>query len=194
MTPTPSARLLDALVEIIATRGMEAVSVRSVASAAGVSIGAVQHHFPTKDAMLLAAMDRVAEHFQHRLDERATLDAPAEQVLRAVVEALAALQPDDRPGTVVWLAFVARACVDEAVAGRHRDSWTAVERLLADCLAAHRHTSAEAEAAGAAELLALADGLAVATATEPARMPPERARLIVDAALERALARRGRRF
>jgi AcrR family transcriptional regulator len=52
--------LTDAVVAIIAESGFEALSVRTVAARAGMSIGAVQHHFPTKSQMLAAAMREVA--------------------------------------------------------------------------------------------------------------------------------------
>lgn len=42
----------DAVLRLIATRGVEAASVRTVAAEAGVSPGAVQHYFTTKAEML----------------------------------------------------------------------------------------------------------------------------------------------
>ena len=51
--------------------------MRKVATRAGVSIGAVQHHYPTKDAMLIAAMDAVSAAFQTRLVEQIPPDASA---------------------------------------------------------------------------------------------------------------------
>jgi AcrR family transcriptional regulator len=44
---------------IVAERGLDDVSVREVASAAGVSIGTVQHYFRTKDDMLFTAFQDV---------------------------------------------------------------------------------------------------------------------------------------
>ena len=48
------------MTSVLVAEGFEGVSVRKVAARAGVSIGAVQHHFPTKDAMLAAAMERAS--------------------------------------------------------------------------------------------------------------------------------------
>ncbi|MGL5817052.1 MAG: TetR/AcrR family transcriptional regulator, partial [Phycicoccus sp.] len=67
--PAPSARIVDAVIDLVAERGMEGVSVRAVAGRAGVSIGAVQHHFPTKEAMLLAANDRIGTVVVERITE-----------------------------------------------------------------------------------------------------------------------------
>ncbi len=187
MTPSPSAALLDTVVTLIVRDGLEAVSVRRVAAAAGVSIGAVQHHFPTKDAMLLAAMDLVATQGARDLDRIVAARPPAE-ALRASVHLLAGLEPGGRDGTAVWLAFVARACSDDTVAARHARQWARAEALFAELLVA-----AGAAGAGdrAAELLALVDGVAVALAVEPARMPAERARRLLDTAVDRSLSSGG---
>ena len=46
---------------LFAERGVDAVSVRDVASAAGVSPGLVVHHFGTKQALREAVDDHVTE-------------------------------------------------------------------------------------------------------------------------------------
>ncbi len=190
MTSSPSAALLDTVVTLIVRDGLEAVSVRRVAAAAGVSIGAVQHHFPTKDAMLLAAMDLVATHGTRLLDRIVAAHPPAE-ALRSSVHLLAGLEPGGRDGTAVWLAFVARACSDATVAARHARRWAQAETLFAQLLVAADATDETGSRDRAAELLALVDGVAVALAVEPARMPAERARHVLDTAVDRLLSRGG---
>jgi TetR/AcrR family transcriptional regulator, regulator of cefoperazone and chloramphenicol sensitivity len=54
---TPAARIRNAALELFATRGVRATSVRAVAAAADVSPGLVQHYYPTK-AALREAVDR----------------------------------------------------------------------------------------------------------------------------------------
>jgi AcrR family transcriptional regulator len=49
-------RIRDAALTIFAQRGIEATSLRTIAKAAGVSVGLVQHHFRTK-ANLVQAVD-----------------------------------------------------------------------------------------------------------------------------------------
>lgn len=51
------ARLARAAYEVIAERGHSAFRTAAVADRAGVSQGAQTHHFPTKDALTLAAID-----------------------------------------------------------------------------------------------------------------------------------------
>ena len=184
----PSDRLLDAVVDLLVAGGYEGISIRRVAAAAGVSIGAVQHHFPTKDALLAAAMDRVGQRFRDRLAARVPADAPPDEALREVAHGLLAADPEQRRDAVVWVATVARAAVDEPTALAHRAEWQEVEDVLARLLGAARPDLAAAEVRDRATvLLALLDGLATALAVEPGRVVPERALALVDAHLDRLL-------
>ena len=77
-----SEQLTDALMRLVVDGGLEAVSVRTVAKEAGVSVGAVQYHFKTKDDLLYAAYERVIDQVALRAqaiagDERARLRPPA---------------------------------------------------------------------------------------------------------------------
>ena len=172
--PGPSETLLRAVAGIVAERGLDAVSVRQVAERAGVSIGAVQHHFPTKDALLLAAVEHVSTAFRADLERRLDGCPSYAEALRILLLRLVGAEPDDRASTAVWLAFTARAAVDPGIAAVHRREWADLEETLTDLLRAAAPERPD-PADDAAELLALADGLAIAVALEPGRMPPERA-------------------
>ncbi len=185
----PSDRLLDCVLDLLVAEGYEGISIRRVATAAGVSIGAVQHHFATKDALLAAAMDRVSQQFQERLDRRIAPGAGPAEVLRAVADELVSTGEERRPASVIWLVRMARAAVHEPTAEVHRREWQQVEDLLAQLVAAARPDLAEEVVRDEATvLLALLDGLAGAVAVEPGRVPAERAEALVarhlDALLE----------
>lgn len=187
MTEAPQ-RLLDAVVAVLVDEGFEGVSVRKVAARAGVSIGAVQHHFATKDVMLAAAMDRASAQFLSRLSARVPADVTAEQALRAVADELLGLGPERRSASVIWLARLARASVDEATRRTHAGEWQDIEDLLSGLLHASRPSvAAERNRQDAAGLLALLDGLAMAALAEPDRMPADRAELLLAEALDRLL-------
>lgn len=49
-------RILEAAIEILSERGYSATSTRSVANRAGVSQGALQHHFPIRSELCVSAM------------------------------------------------------------------------------------------------------------------------------------------
>jgi len=53
--------LLDAAADLFAARGPAAVSVRDVAARAGVNHGLVHRHFGSKEALIAATLDRLAE-------------------------------------------------------------------------------------------------------------------------------------
>ncbi len=54
-------RLLDATVECLTLRGYAATTTAAVCAAAGVSQGALFRHFPTRQALLVATAEAVAE-------------------------------------------------------------------------------------------------------------------------------------
>lgn len=187
----PSDRLLDGVVDLLATSGYEGLSIRKVAAQAGVSIGAVQHHFATKDALLAAAMGRVSARFQARLIARVPEGAAPAVVLREVADELLGAGEGARPASVVWLVRLARSAVHEPTALAHRTEWRQVEDLLASLiLDARSDLGAAAARDEATTLLAVLDGLAAAVAVEPGRVPPDRARELLRRHLERVLGER----
>ncbi|MEU7378253.1 TetR/AcrR family transcriptional regulator [Streptomyces albidoflavus] len=93
-------RLLAAAVACLAERGWAGSTVSVVAERAGVSRGAAQHHFPTREDLFTAAVEYVAE-------ERSTaLRALAPQGRAEVVEALVDLYTGDlfRAALHLWVA------------------------------------------------------------------------------------------
>jgi AcrR family transcriptional regulator len=62
-------RLLEAAIECLAELGWARSTVAVVAERAGVSRGAAQHHFPTREDLMTAAVEYVAEERTSRLRE-----------------------------------------------------------------------------------------------------------------------------
>lgn len=61
VTPTSVARIRAAALRLFAAQGTTATSLRTVAAAAGVSVGLVQHHFATKAGLISAVDDYVVK-------------------------------------------------------------------------------------------------------------------------------------
>ncbi len=74
-TAETRARVIAAVVESIAEVGLTRTSASEITSRAGVTWGAVQHHFGSKDALLVAVLDDSFERFAERL-----ADVPLEGV------------------------------------------------------------------------------------------------------------------
>jgi len=62
------ARLMDAVVESIAEVGLARTTAPEIARRAGVTWGAVQHHFGGKDGMLVSVLDDSFRRFAERLE------------------------------------------------------------------------------------------------------------------------------
>jgi len=96
-------RLLEAAVSCLAEHGWAGSTVAVVAERAGVSRGAAQHHFPTREDLFTAAVEYVAEERSTAL--RALFPEGAED-RRVVVEALVDLYtgPLFRAALHLWVA------------------------------------------------------------------------------------------
>jgi AcrR family transcriptional regulator len=97
-------RLLAAAVACLAEHGWTGSTVTVVAERAGVSRGAAQHHFPTREALFTAAVAHVAEERSTAL--RALVPEGPSGDRRAVVSALVDLStgPLFRAALHLWVA------------------------------------------------------------------------------------------
>ncbi|MGW4768104.1 TetR/AcrR family transcriptional regulator [Nocardia sp. NPDC004278] len=84
-------RLLEATIECLAEMGWASATVAVVAERAGVSRGAAQHHFPTREDLITAALEYMFDsRTQHAVDEGRVVTAMDEGIGRteAVVAGL----------------------------------------------------------------------------------------------------------
>lgn len=114
-----SDRIVDGAITVIARDGLDALSIRRVAAEAGVAIGTVQYHHPTRAELVLAALQRTA----HRQQVRALAAPRAPAILETLVTRLALLLPQDDPSreeAIVWVALAAAAARDPLVGPHQR--------------------------------------------------------------------------
>ena len=81
------ARLLDAAVEVLVERGFAGTTTTLVSERAGVSRGAQLHHFPTKNDLVVAAVEHVMTG--RGADLQAAVEGRHGAKARAVLEILA---------------------------------------------------------------------------------------------------------
>jgi AcrR family transcriptional regulator len=158
------------VVDVIADRGLEAVTMRNVASSAGISLAQVQYYFRSKEELVAAAFQHVTELFDLKL---ATIDlsGPPRRVLRQALELWLPLDQSRAYDARVRLAFSAAAATSptlkEIAAATDNELRIALARLL-DAAAAEGDlpevTDTETEAA---LLLAVLDGLVVQALAMP---------------------------
>jgi AcrR family transcriptional regulator len=158
--------IADALLHIAAERGIESVSLRQVAAAAGVSTGMVQHYFRTKDEMMAFAIEVVQNSVRSRLESSARDARPEASPATFLRSLLHELLPRDRrrrDEARVMLAFLAYASVRPAAArGMRKDTKSLLNILTEGIASAQRQgrLRADADPADAARsFLALIDGL-----------------------------------
>lgn len=188
------AELTQAVIDIVARHGLDRVSVREVASAAGVSIGTVQHYFPTKEELLTAAYTEAVRRIRDRLGAL-RLGPDPRRNLASVLRQLLPL--DDRRTTEakVYLAFAAAAATSSALAAIQRSVLAELHTALTDAftLAWGDGVPAARRRAAAHAVIALADGLALHAVTTTGwlghRALTDAADLVIDALLHGDVAR-----
>jgi AcrR family transcriptional regulator len=121
--------LADAVFAVVAEQGLEAVSLREVAARAGVSMGAVQHYFASKDEMLRFALDHLHARVLSRLQaEVGRLQDPGRrELIETGLSVMLPLTEEGRQEAAVNVGFVSKAMTDEGYATLLRSGY---ERLL----------------------------------------------------------------
>ena len=128
-----------AVLRLIATRGLEAASLRNVAAEAGVSMGTVQHYFTTKQEMLDFAQRYNYERATVRIPELlAQVPEPrtTRSLLRTLLTDLLGLDGESREGARLGAAMLAYALIDPQAATTARVAYDGLTGFLAAQLAA----------------------------------------------------------
>jgi AcrR family transcriptional regulator len=178
--------LVDATWRVVHRDGVEGATVREIAAEAGCSPGSLRYYFPAQDELLAFAMELVAERVRARVvaleptgDVRASVQRSLEQVLP--------LDAERRTEMEIWLAFTARAQVDQGLREQRDQTYSALRQFIGRCIDAlaeaglmRPELSREVETS---RLHAIVDGLALHGITSPETIGPRRARKILGAHL-----------
>jgi AcrR family transcriptional regulator len=134
-------QIADALLRLAAAEGLESVSLRHVAAEAGVSMGAVQHYFRSKDQMLAFAFEHQSRRHEERIVEKLSAIGHPPSVRDVIRTIMVEILPTDEPSRASWLAGIAffiRAISDDRMAPVVAAGGPAVIELFAERLAAAR--------------------------------------------------------
>ncbi|KAB8196786.1 TetR family transcriptional regulator [Nonomuraea phyllanthi] len=161
------AQIADAVLAVVAERGLAAVSLTEVAAQADISPGRVQHYFPAKRQLIEAAFERGNALSSARIRQRVGADldrADPRVVLTTVLTELIPYDATTEAHMRVRQSFHAFAFSDEAIAARMRVLYDDFHRQMADLI---RRDQEAGRVPGGADphgsalaLVALAEGLA----------------------------------
>lgn len=178
--------LIEASWQVIATEGLEGVTMRKIASEAGCTTGRLTHYFADREALILASLrtsydvtgDRARASVANDTDNKAKLLRFAEEMLPADDERLREWK--------VWIAFWSAATVDKTLAvendARH-DAWA---DELADLI---KDAAPASKARQEADLLiGLINGVGLHAAVNPTKENLVRARELLQAHIEKLTA------
>ncbi|WP_226829346.1 TetR/AcrR family transcriptional regulator [Brevibacterium sp. Marseille-P9724] len=178
------AAIADAAITVIAERGFDVVSVRSAAAAAGMSPGAVQYHFPSRQRLLQAAFQRSVQ----RQDARVLAADRDVSSKRSPLRELLPIGPEQREDALAWVAFGAAASTRPWLAELYRRELDSFREKLEEAFASGVESGelrADLDVSLAARLVtALVNGLTLDYINSPGTEPAE-----LDAMLESGLVR-----
>ena len=149
--------IAQAVWAVIAERGIEGVTLRSVAAEAGVSVGRIQHYYASREELVRDSCRELLKAATQRFEAVDDDTTPVEKLRRLVLGRIPTT-PEFAIGTSIWLAYEAKSVDDPVVAELvqqgHAGGVQEATVLLDEC------GVADAPAV-ALRLMALAEGLAI---------------------------------
>ena len=151
------------VLNLIVRGGIQAVSVRTVASDSGWSVGALQKTFPTKEALLRAAVDLVVSRAEARMDAVAFEGDVVDYLVRTIEETLP-LDQLRREEAIAWNAFAAEAVHTPWIAEILIEQDQRTSAHLGEAL---RSLGTSQPEVAAAAIIAVSDGFALRLLYDP---------------------------
>lgn len=180
--------IAEATWRVVASRGLDAATVREIASETGCSTGVLAHYFRDKDELLLYALRLAWDRAARRMEDRSR-NRPAREALRSVLLEALPLDDDGRAEWRVWLSFWGRAASDASLAAEQKARYALWRRLVQRLiLACQREGSVgpDVDVQEATEsIVALVDGIGIQATLEPDHLRPERQIALVHGYLSR---------
>jgi AcrR family transcriptional regulator len=133
---TTAAALLDAAMEVIAENGYVHTTTAEIAERAGVTRGALQYHFPSRNDLIVAIIDHIASQFRHRVAPAALLGpgTSVEQRVKAVINEVSQIFSDKyyKGALQVWLGVAGDRQLNRRVADQARRDREAIIQAWAE--------------------------------------------------------------
>lgn len=162
--------------ELVGTRGLEALTFRNVADAAGSSTTVLTHYFADKRDLLLSTFQAVAERSGARFDEAKRRGGGLRECLEALLPLDAERQTEWRLLTCYWGTAVS----DPGLAGEQARHVRSAQRRIESLLREQHPQVADAEREVVARrLVTLVQGLGAHGALDPDHWSPAEQRRVL---------------
>lgn len=186
--------IAEAAVQVIGEQGIDNTRLIDVARAAHATTGAITHYFDDKDALLLAALDHVAQRILSELHDAPTQHAANVDDLISKAVTVLPIHQEGMRDWRVWLCFLGRAVADSALARINKSYYeefreglsSAIERLQK----AGKLKKTIDPGATADSVLAAIDGIGVRATLDPEEWPAKRQKSQLEAMLRAILPTR----
>ncbi len=122
--------LIIEAMNLVASEGYEATSMRRIAAAAGCTTGTLTHYFPDRAAILMAMLRHIREQATSRMRECINTDDSARDQLMAVLRAALPLSQESYREWRVWLAFWGVGSANRKLVAEHQARYQEWHRLL----------------------------------------------------------------
>ena len=179
-------RIAEAALDQIGRHGLDRVRLSDIARAVDATTGTVTHYFDGKDALLAAALDRLAARLYDVIERTDGKDFFAD---------LAQAMPVDAQGRRdwrVWLCYWGRAISDPELASRHNTHYARIQAAIAEALRTAQDlgdVNPDVPADDLADaIIAAVDGVGTRAALAPRAWPAARQRALLETMLGPLLA------
>ncbi|WP_083708668.1 transcriptional regulator BetI [Pseudoalteromonas sp. SK18] len=157
MEPVRRQQLIDATIESVAQKGLQATTINSISKNAGMSSGIISHYFGGKQGLIEATVRYLLSNLKNDLISKVDENTTATQRLMFIVESNFALVQQRKDTTRTWLSFWAQSMHDKEL---HRLQNVNSKRLQSNLTVSFKQLMPLAQATLAAELTAaMIDGL-----------------------------------
>lgn len=177
--------VLRAATRVLAERGLDAARLRDVARAAGVSIGALQHHFETRDELFREAFEWSIEQLIARWRASAADEPDPWHRFELLVQALTG-DPELERRCATWTEFCASAArhpgLRDGVRSVHEEWLTLLTGIVEDGVIQGDFVPQLPVDTAIASVAALVDGCDMAVAAGGGMTPERYADLLLGTA------------
>lgn len=157
MEPVRRQQLIDATIESVAQKGLQATTINSISKNAGMSSGIISHYFGGKQGLIEATVRYLLSNLKDDLISKVDEKTTPTQRLMFIVESNFALVQQRKDTTRTWLSFWAQSMHDKEL---HRLQNVNSKRLQSNLTVSFKQLMPLAQANLAAELTAaMIDGL-----------------------------------